>query len=142
MTIRELIERLEKATGPDRALDAEIAVALRIAPDAASSWFEAGFPSWRAGENGQVYVVHDTGETGAWGYARLFTASIDAALTLVPEGLSYEFRCSSFGECSQAIVWDGRKSPQVSERARVSINGVRPAIALCIAALKAREARG
>ena len=141
MTREELIEALEKARAPDRRLDAEIAVTLRIPPPDTdvTHWSITGFPRWRAGSDGRVICIHLSGEDGPHWRSKAYTSSIDAALTLVPEGLSYEIRCSPYGETSQAVIWNGRRSPSESEVARVGIDGVRPAIALCIAALRARE---
>lgn len=58
-----------------------------------------------------------------------YTTSLDAALTLVPEGY-----CWSIGFAGRTIanVW---KTPTPSK-------GGTPALALCIAALKARESAG
>lgn len=90
----DLIERLEKATGSDRELDAEIMMARY----AGGKW-----PS------GQV---------------RRYTDTIDCALKLVPEGwrsLRFERTRSTYG-----CFLDG-----------IDTNAATPAIALCIAALKA-----
>src|SRR5690349_3027412 len=65
----ELIARLEKADGPDRVLDYDIAMHLNRPFGAWDSFrkYDAAFPT---------YTRRD---------APSFTASIDAALTLVPE---------------------------------------------------------
>ncbi|WP_103727617.1 hypothetical protein [Novosphingobium sp. HII-3] len=72
-TLLALAERVEKATGPDRELDRLIAplVGIRVV--------EEGHPLGRCyyDENGHGVPLP------------LFTASLDAAMTLVPEG--YEF---------------------------------------------------
>ena len=71
--LAELIERLEKATGPDRQLDHDIALA--------TGWAQSF--SGATGTSPAGLISPD----GNYHYsARPFTASIDAALTLVPDG--------------------------------------------------------
>lgn len=75
-----LAERIEVATEPDRELDALIAAALRIGTEHA--WAN-NFPEWQGRSDGRVYL-----EDGGPSFkAPAFTASLDAAMTLVPEGL-------------------------------------------------------
>lgn len=105
----DLIERLEKATGPDRELDAEI-MYLEI-------------------ERGAGIEITRTPELTAT--ANPYTASIDAALTLVPEGWAWRVDC---WEAATAKVFIPEK------RHHYSWHGKNPAIALCIAALRARSA--
>lgn len=99
----ELIERLEKATVPDRALDWEIHL--------------------RNGVEG----------VGAYGRHPTYTTSVDAALTLVPPHHLWSLRQ---GIEARAIVWmletdyDERDPP-------TGYTTTFPAMALCIAALKA-----
>ncbi len=68
----ELADRVEKASGPDLELDAEIWMTLH--------------PDWRD------YPRNDFGgwdcQTGKTRAAQPFTSSLDAAMTLVPEGWS------------------------------------------------------
>ncbi len=112
----DLIARLEAAEGPDRGLDAEIA---RL------KGYEVHDKLW-------VRVTsYDGHEKGALSPLPHYTASIDAALTLVPEGWGWSF--------GQTPTDEG-----VEYHAQVNwepiVAGGTPAIALCIAALKAREA--
>lgn len=82
MNLTALIERIEKLRGPDREVDAEIARACGIA--------------WSSDEYGQF---------GGYGImpARVrFTASVDAALTLVPPHHLWEVRQ---GIEARAVVW-------------------------------------
>lgn len=111
-----LIERLEKATGPDRELD--LAIALAVCPN--------------------VLVAKRDTLTGAlrdytyWEY----TASIDAALTLVPPEWMWALHGGK-GSCLGAQL----NLPDV-ETPEVEIfvdDAASVAIALCIAALKARR---
>lgn len=98
----DLIERLEKATGPDREIDHDIRKTVE---------------GWH--ENTRLTQVP------------LYTTSIDAALTLVPEGVHWQLRTSEvpgwFTSCwgDFGVTW-------------AQYSAASPAIALCIAALKAR----
>lgn len=114
LSLGALIERLEKATGPDHDLDIDIA-RLR----------------------GVTVMLQRDDDSGAdedtyWHY----TSSLDAALSLVPDehGRSSAFhvqRTRSFGCC--AVVWTNHEfNRSVRGDARTE------ALALCIAALKAR----
>lgn len=117
MTHEELIAALEAATGPSRELDAEIARCC----DARQ---------WRLTDEGMGKVFFDPLE---------FTASIDAALTLVPEtdgNRWYEIGQAWTHATAHVRVyppnpWEGRTREAVADAPT-------PAIALCIAALKAR----
>lgn len=143
MTTAELIERLERAEAPSRELDAEIAALVHV--DADGLDFEA-FPE----PSGKVTIYFPSKVKQAYA-AHRYTASIDAALTLVPEG----WRIAGFAEYGHGMKWKGRiycalVPSDLSHLPRTyaahSAAAVRfdhpatPAIALCIAALKAKEA--
>jgi hypothetical protein len=117
--MKELIERLERATGPDRVLADDVLLACGwVLKD--SVWYisdahaeHGAEPCWAECDN-----PPDP------------TSSIDAALTLVPRGFEWEiksydgFKSVSIGD---PLLWmDGEHPTSVS-------------IALCIAALKARH---
>lgn len=105
-----LIERLEKATGPDRGLHGMIAVAAGVAVDV----------------NPRNPQFAKFGDDDIFTRCPNYTESIDAALTLLPEGwcsLRFERTHDTWG-----CFLDGDDT-----------NAVTPAIALCIAALKARH---
>lgn len=108
--MNDLIERIEAASGPDRALDHEIYEYL-------------GSPVVRM-------VSATTYGTDLVNWAPFYTASVDAALTLVPEGHFWALNMagdeSGFDAMCQA---DG---PVTWTRAAT------PALALCAAALKSR----
>jgi hypothetical protein len=112
----DLAERCEKATGPDRELDLEIAIAV-----------------W--GRPGVLVMRHDPETNTNREYTHWdFTASIDAAMTLVPEGWFF----SGLDQCSPSVqVWtEGNKarySPQLD-----GLHAATPALALCAASLRAR----
>lgn len=113
----ELIARLEAATGPSRELDKAILLAL-------------GY-SWR----GMAYWSRDDSHT--WEGSTNFTASIDAALTLVPDGASWDVRWKSGDKNASVTFYPPGDDPDdyfhVWEAAT-------PALAICIAALRAKGA--
>jgi hypothetical protein len=113
----ELAERCEKATGPDRGLDKAIAAV--------------------------VHLKQLTYQSPEWIKDPEFTASLDAAMTLVPEGALWKV--------DHGITWSDEQSTSNGRnyRAGVGIGDVpakwsdgvsaaSPAFALCAAALKAR----
>lgn len=123
MAISELIERLEKATGPDRELDAEIACHL---------FGESGRDYW-AWQSGRPQGTPQKPVLSYWrNRAEKYTASIDAGLTLVPP--NFHWNIESRGG---AFVSTGK--PPLNERVWAAAHDI-PAIALCIAALRARAA--
>ncbi len=85
MTMNKLLalaDRVEKLTGPDREVDAEIAACLRIGTE--HKW-AFNYPEWEGRADGRVYL-----EKGGPSFAALaYTASLDAAMTLVPTGWGY-----------------------------------------------------
>lgn len=123
--IASLIARVEAAEGPDRELDAAVAVAAKQVPydfEPAGN----GLASWRA--------MYDN----RWWDAPAYTASIDAAMTLVPEGV--EVATGSGSERSFAqILYPHRKSGKWPQRRSVYTTAATPALALTAAALRAME---
>lgn len=157
MTRAELIAKLEAATRPDHELDAHIAIAVRALVSVTGSevpkWADENFPVWRVMKPGVVEVVHDTGTGGLNWKVPYYTASVDAALTLVPEGWRCGFEMAGIHDpvqCPEAWCWphesgwepdwqlgeEGYRSHPDAQRAI----GANPAIAICIAALEARPA--
>lgn len=115
--LEKLAARVERE-GPSRELDAEIARAFGW-----RSFYLAGFgPRWQKG-HGTV-----TSELPA------YTASIDAALTLVPEGWDwFKLRTTTV----QTWVEVGRKDG--TGMIAFSVEASTPAAALCAAALRANQ---
>lgn len=108
--MNKLIERLEKATGPDRRLDTAIIDYL--------------FPDQRK-------------------FPLEFTASIDSALTLVPEnaGLHIDrYWVMPRPEAAWSATISTGGVPDNPRREFEGMDAYTPAIAICIAALKARAA--
>jgi hypothetical protein len=113
-----LAERCEKATGPDRELDAEIARAI--------GWTNVS-------PVGHGHVGHCPNHF--FGSVPLHTASLDAAMTLVPEGEQWNVASYPWAEHThKAAAWVGNKRGPV-------IGAATPALALCAAALRARAAQ-
>lgn len=129
--MKELLEKLLSATGPDRRLDTEIGLALDIETAWSGDLRQLGYA-----EN--VFIALG---------AQPYTASIDAALTLVPDGWAWALHhhrdCTGanavpFAKVSRAS-WNKRHNEAEFYKEAHS-RGATPAIAICIAALKARIA--
>jgi hypothetical protein len=127
MTMKELAERCEAATGPDRELD----IAILTHP---------AFGYRDVFEDGRLF---DRGNDGYWslegdeknGPLPSPTASLDAAMTLVPEGWEWAVGMvegKRIAGCRQP--GPGAPCPE--------IEAATPALALCAAALRARAALG
>lgn len=113
-TLAELIERLEKAEGPSRELDADIAVELGLV--ASREWWSTDYI-----KNG---MIHN------------FTGSLDAAVALaerVLPGVNYTMK-NLFGAFDAAVTADHVCGVHRAE------HPVSLAIALVLATLKALEA--
>lgn len=120
VTREELIAKLEVASGPDRDLDCEIAcLVLGYITVPERPWlFYDPADKWHRSRKPPQY-----------------TASIDAALTLVPEGCLWKVACA------------GDDRPGLFDALAMPIKGpdlfaqgaATPALALCIASLRARQ---
>ena len=114
----DLITRLEAATGPDRELDAAICIDLGLSKDNVM----VGVDGWCINS-----------ETNPNPYkSPTFTASIDAALTLVPEGY---YPIIDFAEV-KCFIRDRNNFDH--DPPAWCAKAPTPALAICIAALKAR----
>lgn len=121
--MQELIERLERAASPDRQLDLAIFCAL--------DEFRAPFKQYP-----MARISHNRAAV-----APAFTESIDAALTLVPEG----WTVANLGQNDRKGWWAELREGHQTSYNQVVLSGfglreLGPAIALCTAALKARLA--
>jgi len=114
--MKDLIEQLERASVPDRELDAQIQKAVGVTT----------IPLYRLGPplNGHPEWVGGPSSNARW--LPFYTHSIDAALTLVPEGKTWDL---CFDDYLIACVGRGTNTGK---------HNTSPAIAICIAALKAR----
>ena len=122
--MRELIAKLEAATEGSRELDAEIYWAVDNAAAQRAYWNAAlGLPRKLTG-----LMPSGLGRIGVECSAPHYTASLDAALTLLPAG---------YGAVSASINESGKSSVRIGHP-YVFGEGATPALALTIAALKAR----
>ncbi len=122
----DLIERLEKATGPDREIDAALVKAL--CPDALVSQYLA------SDEEPSVFHAQSLGISDRSDVPR-YTASLDAALTLVERALpGTEWAVSTLYGVNHAEVDMNGEEPVTARDAAT------PAIALCLATMKALSA--
>jgi hypothetical protein len=126
MSLLALAERCERAEGPDRRLDAEIDWTAR---DERGAWYVA--ENYRGGFSHVSGWWRDADDRSH--KAPEYTASLDAALTLVPEGWAWELSHNS-APGGYAKVYQELGYEQASSAAAT------PALALCAAALRAHHA--
>lgn len=129
----KLVERLEKAVGPDRELEVEI-------------WLTVTDGSYRKKwsythiATGRVCEMDETRDK--FGHLILvpaYTDSIDAAMTLVPKGRAIRREYCPAGSWPHR-VWIYRDDIMpIDDGSRRPVLGKTEALALCIAALRARE---
>lgn len=84
-----LADRIEGLDNASRAIDAEIAAHLKIYTgqfDYARKWQGA----WEHEINGMVHLINDKGQRSLNFISPRYTGSIDAAMTLVPDGWRWE----------------------------------------------------
>lgn len=153
-SLSHLIERLERATGPDRETD--LAIQLAIEPDgdiAGLMQFRRGFD----GKPGMAWDIHHGGSVcfekrddggrcfynGGYPLPK-YSSSIDAAMTLVPQSddPTWRWRIVEFQEWNKGNsywFWRARISgwPNMRPVYECGEHPISP-IALCIASLKAR----
>lgn len=123
MTIGELVAALEAATGPDRELDAEV--------------YKAEHPKFTLD---RPHMHERLQSIATLNKCPRYTASLDAALTLVPEGAAFQFLYEPNAiNGHDAIVWP-KCDKWVNPNTGMAVHKYL-AIALCIAALKARAAK-
>jgi hypothetical protein len=123
-TFIALAERCEQAAGPSNGLDAEIALAIGYTHERRGTeracW-------WRTPAGQQLAYV------GYKNHPPFFTGSLDAAVTLVPEGWTWaRFR----GGVVECMTRNGPNDFTLFEHGE----GISAALALCAAALRARAA--
>jgi hypothetical protein len=146
MTMKELAERCEQATGPDRELDMLIDCALKgVIP----IYPTEGHPM-TPGRGGRIEAAGtfellgwiDPGEVqrnfspygGEDRYPR-YTASLDAAMSLVPEGRGLIYKRHGIKNVWRVQIHSG------DETTFIEGDAATPALALCAAALKARASQ-
>lgn len=133
MTLEELAARCEAAEGPDRELDCLIACELDR--DGYSKPYQN-----EATEDWFCVLPDSNGLTLDFKRAPRYTASIDAAMTLVTEGWETAIYCAPLGSGLQTNVQMETEAMR-RRQAFFPIDGTAatPALALCAAALRARQ---
>lgn len=124
-TLTELAERVERLTGPDRAMDCQIAVAV--------GWFAA-----RKGQKSSAIDYVDIREAGrenwpGYGGDQLvphLTESLDDAMPLVPEGCTFAVGDCGINDIPAACITDASEVDHFAE-------AVTPILALTAACLRA-----
>jgi hypothetical protein len=125
----DLIERLEKATGPDNELDRDIC--LVYGPYRNDIWEKQPV-------HPRILQTIDF-KVNDWVSTPRYTASIDAALTLVPEGWAWFVQQIDDFTNGDARIWlPHTRTRGLKQEDFVVRNAASPATALCIAALKAQ----
>ena len=122
-------EMVEAAQGPSRELDAEIAFSVGWTI-AHGQWWT---PEQAASARKRGGALLNTGEPVP--DQPRYTANIDAALTLVPSGWMVELWLAQPTETQQ---WHANANVYYERRKASRGEGATPALALCIAALRAR----
>jgi hypothetical protein len=149
--MQDLIDKLEKASGPDRELDAEIVVSLNIKPH----WLKLA-PGRMWIDKSTLITIRFTdaemrkgrGNPAAYCQSEIpqYTGSIDAAMALVPRGWIVEIHrgFNDDGEYwSRVILVDSfsiERGSDITDRREVMSHGEgEPPRFIAAAALKARE---
>lgn len=122
----DLIRKLESAAEGSRELDiaAHKAIGWELAPP------EADCAWWN--DNGDTF----------YGVCPHYTTSIDAALTLVPEGWDWQLE---WEDGAESVFFESKGIARVemgNPDLRICPEAATPALALCAAALRAREVMG
>jgi hypothetical protein len=141
--LEELIAALEKAEGPDRWLDAKIDAAMRVGTVKMRSggyeWAWDNFPVWAHHKQarGMCGVQHTNGDLGLVWDSLPFTDSVDAALALLDHALPGWFWRVGHGSVEDWAHLNRVHPDHCLERDESHGKGGSPAIALCIATLRA-----
>lgn len=131
-TLDDLIARLEKAEGPDRELDGDIAEFLGLPP---KGWSRSAEPPDAEPPDAEPVWLEDP----AW-WARIWTpprltASGDAALTLMLEGWRFDLYWDPM-DGGHAVLC---RTPDDGVTIPIEARAPTPALALMTAILKARK---
>lgn len=126
-----LIERIEAATEGSRELDVAVCLATSVICDSVTP---SKVRNLRADPDDHGWVLYDYEGDDCTDSVREFTASIDAALTLLPEGYHYTIEPDSAW-----IRCMGKDDVEEFQCALLRRGGECTALALCAAILKARQ---
>lgn len=124
-----LADRVERGQ-PSRELDALVDAAVKYQSPEWRIVTTGDSGTYRAFKGEDAFIIDECRER--------YTSSLDAAVTLVPDGYSWEVRRSGYGDPAQACVWNPRRAPGKGNDIRVTHgDGCAPA-ALTAACLRAR----
>lgn len=141
-TIAELIDRLEKATGPSRELEAHIRRALLCPPDAyvEQSPFNGAWCIYRGEHNGRPRLFEMPYKTPLEVWRGEYTASIDAAVALAEHVLpGWQWTLSRHGKPTCSLNDFPLHKPAYPSYSTDVVHISVP-VALTIAVLRAKEA--
>ena len=122
-----LAERVERAEGPDRRLDGKIGALMQRVRLQAKGHNTDGI---RADENDPGHIVESIGN-GWW--ATYYTASLDAAMTLVPQG----HRICTISQAMPGREWFAKLAFIGREGGLPASGASSPSLALTAASLRA-----
>lgn len=125
-SMRDLIAKIEAATGPDRVLDGDIWIAI-------NGWQERDGCRIPDG----VWHRQDPNDRIAFEAPPAFTASIDAAVSLVPDG-HWWIAGNPTTDIPQASATVRRNGSDMADA--LVLFGATPALVICAAALRVRLA--
>lgn len=137
--MKDLIAKLEKAEAGSRELDAEITEAVYLSN--IKTWDGKNVTDWFLHDDGEFFGCHTA---DGWQHSSIVrilnhTTSIDAALSLVPEG--WRVYCLQDARHFQRDQgWTCGVDEKFGPNHALVQEARTPALALCIAALKARRA--
>ena len=146
LRVSDLIDLLERATGPDRWLDAKIDAALRIGSDkmrgVGYEWAWDNFPVWSHHKQarGMCGVQHNNGDLGLIWDSPAFTASVDAAMVLanrVLPGWTLNFEATNGIADDLYFIGPQYRDDQPEKQSSRPIAGKPIALAIVIAVLRA-----
>lgn len=141
--MKELIERLEKAEAGSRELDWAIRGHLGLVEIPIEVVFGRNDGCWARRVDEQIIDIGsfmDSGATSSDVYLPRYTTSVDAALTLVPdEWTAWEVASRGGKRKFRAEVSRLRDPSDYGSEEGEYGHASTPALALCIAALKARS---
>lgn len=131
--LEELIAALEKSTGPDRELDTQIWLLFTDGATRRTTHVKSATNQWAP------YDIDETrDETGKLIIVPAYTASIDAAVTLIARVLP-NANCWGIDKDERGVeAHVQRNGVATGHWAQFAEHPTSPAIALCIAALRAK----
>lgn len=135
----KLAERCEAATGPDRELDAAIEVALKVGcranlPDDLEYLSEISLSDYEARQRKAGHYWFHCRSGKSMRSADRYTLSLDAAMTLVPDVITWGVGAGTLGSYARVVT---DEPETVAHWCRIAAT---PALALTAASLRARAA--